>query len=66
MSSLHELPERLASVVADPRSYANWDALHEDLTNYPLLAIMSILGAPTRTVTNFVGGLKSVPIRFSV
>jgi cytochrome P450 len=26
-----ELPERLARVVADPRSYANWDALHEDL-----------------------------------
>jgi hypothetical protein len=26
-----ELPERLARVVADPRSYANWDVLHEDL-----------------------------------
>ncbi len=27
-----ELPDRLARVVADPRSYANWDALHDDLT----------------------------------
>ncbi len=32
MNSSHELPETLARVVVDPRSYANWDALHEDLT----------------------------------
>ncbi len=31
MNNSTELPERLARVVADPRSYANWDALHEDL-----------------------------------
>src|SRR4030095_15559039 len=26
-----ELPERLARVVVDPRSYADWDRLHQDL-----------------------------------
>jgi len=31
MSSNAELPTHLARVVVDPRSYADWDALHEDL-----------------------------------
>ena len=32
MSQSFELPERLARVVVDPRSYADWDRLHDDLT----------------------------------
>jgi cytochrome P450 len=32
----------------------------------PRIRALELNGTPTRTVTNFVGGPKSVPIRFSV
>ena len=32
MNQSFELPERLARVVVDPRSYADWDRLHDNLT----------------------------------
>ena len=56
MNASFELPERLARVVADPRSYANWDALHEDLEDRP--SRVSVRARADRRLQPVLGGVE--------
>ena len=74
------LDSELVKIVIDPRSYADDTVLHQALARIrresPLARIetaqidpfwlVELTGIPLRTVANFVGGPKRLPIRFKM